>query len=1150
MQTIRQSELFASKDWQVLYQAFTTVNFNASDPTSINQSLRAYIAANYPEDFNDWIESSEFVAIIDLLSWLAGTLAFKTDINAHENFLETAQARESILRLARFLSYNARRNQPATGMLKIMSVSSDSDISDSTGTSLSGVTITWNDPDNPDWFEQFTTVMNDAFVNTNQFGSALKSITYNNITSNLYRINGPMGLNNMAFSSPVGGTSMNFELCNGDFTSLGAFTEQTPDANAAINFYYRNDGNGYGSARTGFFFLFKQGSTMKQDFLINYPVENQILDLTSSGVTQEDIWVQSVSDAGDILLDWTPVPAIFSANITYNPLTNTNRNIFSTISRDQDLASIRFSDGIFGNAPAGNIRVWYRVANGLIYQIKPADLNGIVTTLSYYNKAGVLSHLTVKLALQETVSNSTPRETDAQIAARAPSVYATQNRMVSGEDYNTFPISANLSAKMKAVNRIYSGHSRYVDLNDPTSTYTDVVVTADDGMMYTEQSNIYEEIPLTLNLTASDLVNSTIGGILTNPNVERYVFNDILTRVSENAPLPSIQIANLTTWNQVSSAKFSSSGWFSRDNNYFTVGNLLQFRLPNGDLTWATVSSLTGLPRTSSPSAGVSGPVTLSRNIVSGSVVTKIIPGYVSSLSTTVNAALTARFANTSDLRGFSLWYDPGAANWVIRDELTALNTPSSPTDIIHVLTMEYFSGLMWRVSARGLKMIFESARKVKWYYDASDPAIDLTTGETKIDTVTVLKSNPDLLSSTGAGITNDRVFKLTNLYYYNDGSQEPRRSVIDYSDFDENGSPDDPESFNSLVELPEQQSTLFWQLGESFGQSSYLPIYNINVFTKPASSIADVPNSIRTRAQAPNDTIAFNNGDIVYMLTLDTFYQRANNAWVAQPRLNFRIATGRGPNTAQRWMVLASDQTGVGSGDPFVIMYSTNPLEVAAQGLPSSTYLIQDGSLTFKWKHFTASDHRIDPAITNIVDIFMLTSAYDYAVRLWITNGATLDSIPVPPTELDLRIIMQDYENYKMFSDTIVWRPVRYKYLFGSAAQDINLQATFKVVKLPGATLADGQIKANVIKAINQFFDISLWDFGETFYYTELSAYVHQQLAGQIASIVLVPMSADSNFGDGFEIKCRSDEIFISTAQVTDVQIIKSNTSTNLRIG
>src|SRR4051812_30960478 len=135
-QSIRQSELFAGQDWQVLYRAFTDVNFNASDPPSINRALRAYIQTNYPENFNDWIESSEFVALIDLLSWLAGTLAFKTDINARESFLETAETRESILRLARFISYNPRRNQCAQGLVKIVEVSTDDDVLDGFGTNL------------------------------------------------------------------------------------------------------------------------------------------------------------------------------------------------------------------------------------------------------------------------------------------------------------------------------------------------------------------------------------------------------------------------------------------------------------------------------------------------------------------------------------------------------------------------------------------------------------------------------------------------------------------------------------------------------------------------------------------------------------------------------------------------------------------------------------------------------------------------------------------------------------------------------------------------------------------------------------------------------------------------------------------------------
>lgn len=203
---------------------------------------------------------------------------------------------------------------------------------------------------------------------------------------------------------------------------------------------------------------------------------------------------------------------------------------------------------------------------------------------------------------------------------------------------------------------------------------------------------------------------------------------------------------------------------------------------------------------------------------------------------------------------------------------------------------------------------------------------------------------------------------------------------------------------------------------------------------------------------------------------------------------------------------------------------------------------------LAFKWKHFASNDHRIDPARTNIHDIFVMTSEYDYLTRLWIKSGADPETLPEPPSELDLRLAFEQFEEFRMFSDQIVWRPARYKFLFGNGADD-PLKGKFKVVKVPNSTLSDGEIQSQVIRSINNYFDVNLWDFGETFYFTELAAFIHQQLANVVASVVFVPTFAGSQFGDGFEVRCRSDEIFISTAQVSDVQIIKSNTAPNLRI-
>ena len=86
---------------------------------------------NYPDDFNDFVESSEYVALIDLIAYIAQALSFRVDLNARENFLETAERRNSVLRLARLINYNAKRNQPATGLLKIDSISTTQDVADS-----------------------------------------------------------------------------------------------------------------------------------------------------------------------------------------------------------------------------------------------------------------------------------------------------------------------------------------------------------------------------------------------------------------------------------------------------------------------------------------------------------------------------------------------------------------------------------------------------------------------------------------------------------------------------------------------------------------------------------------------------------------------------------------------------------------------------------------------------------------------------------------------------------------------------------------------------------------------------------------------------------------------------------------------------------
>ena len=50
-----------------------------------------YLRTNYPEDFNDYIESSEYLALIDLIAFLGQNIAFRVDLNARENYLRTCR---------------------------------------------------------------------------------------------------------------------------------------------------------------------------------------------------------------------------------------------------------------------------------------------------------------------------------------------------------------------------------------------------------------------------------------------------------------------------------------------------------------------------------------------------------------------------------------------------------------------------------------------------------------------------------------------------------------------------------------------------------------------------------------------------------------------------------------------------------------------------------------------------------------------------------------------------------------------------------------------------------------------------------------------------------------------------------------------------
>lgn len=201
---------------------------------------------------------------------------------------------------------------------------------------------------------------------------------------------------------------------------------------------------------------------------------------------------------------------------------------------------------------------------------------------------------------------------------------------------------------------------------------------------------------------------------------------------------------------------------------------------------------------------------------------------------------------------------------------------------------------------------------------------------------------------------------------------------------------------------------------------------------------------------------------------------------------------------------------------------------------------------LYFQYRHSSPNNRRIDPSPNNIVDLYILTKAYATEYLAWLQDTTETLTEPIAPTPEVLGTDYSTLENYKTVSDTVIYNPAKFKPIFGSKAE-ASLQATFKVVKSYGVVISDNDVKTSVIAAINTYFDLNNWDFGETFYFSELSAYLHSVLAPNIASISIVPNSATETFGSLLQINAEYNEIIVSAATVDNVQIITAITAAQL---
>lgn len=505
MRTINRAE-----NWERVYEAYQQVNFSAWDFTSIKESLIDYMKLYYPEDFNDFTENSDLIAILELFAYVSEQYAYRNDLNAHENFITIAERKESVLRLAKMLSYNASRNIPARGLVKITSIVTTERVYDSKGNDISNKTIYWNDPNNSNWKEQFTLVVNRVLEQ--EFGTVAPSdrVQVNDIVFELYSLKNDPLLPTLTipFNINVSGNNYPMEVVSSRLNEFGPY-EKRPEKNQRLNFLYLSDGLGDDSENTGFFYLVKQGRLDRREMSFDGVTPNQTFDINVENSNETDVWLNNIDpDTGMIVTgtdvtattrigEWERVDIANSQNVIFNTNPNRNKYEIQTIAQGnrENMFRMIFGDGKFANVPNGTFEVWFRVSANEDLVIPSTSIQNVGSTFSYRDTDNKAQTFSVNFSLTNPIQNSAPAETIDHIRRIAPAVYYTQDRMVNGRDYNDFPLQDNTILKLRAINRTFAGDSKYIHWHDPSEYYENVKIFGNDLAVYFDNYEQVTEVP-------------------------------------------------------------------------------------------------------------------------------------------------------------------------------------------------------------------------------------------------------------------------------------------------------------------------------------------------------------------------------------------------------------------------------------------------------------------------------------------------------------------------------------------------------------------------------------------------------------------------------------------------------------------------------
>ena len=1148
----------SAEAWEKVYEAFDSINFTAFDYDSVKQSLIDYLKIYYKEHFNDFIESSEFIAFLGIFAYFAELLAYRIDVNANENFITTAQRKQSLLKLAKIISYKVSRNIPARGMVKISSISTTEEITDSQGNNLKNVVINWNDPNNANWKEQFFLVLGRS--TTGKIGQPQKAFQIGDVAMQLYSFNNDIGsFRNGVFPYTVdtGLEQFPMEIVPSDIDANGPF-EKEPDANSKMTLIYSSDGVGDSSDYTGFMLFTKQGTLSQISYSFNSTIPNRTLDINLNDINETDVWLQRVDANGSIVEHWEKVEAVNEENLVFNNLKTRKKYEIETLENNR--VRLIFGAGDFSDIPMGDFKIWARQSQNSNVIIQKNKILNQNLNFTYTSSIGRSEQISLTFSSVSVIQNSAASETVDRIRSIAPSTYYAQNRMVNGQDYNSYPLKDQTILKIQTINRTFAGQPKYIDWHDASGNYENVKVFGDDLNLH------YSLAVNTTNSTVSSrsLIDTVIEPILQSTNIQ-----NILTHLSATTPETAGVVSSprnkfiednrkIFTYTDTSGNVHSNvellekteiqgaldRHWYGEPLEYVTINNVVH----------AKISDPIKFPQDDGRIYDEFIPRTIDG-------VTEYPPGDPGSGLQPLSAQpkFGLRYIRNIEMVGNGTIAGITAISPVAGEEVWTLEFSSDKTTIFVTSNKRgsqpaAVTGTQYSLSNTSAPIDFTVTAGDRSFENGDAFIIKLTTNSNGVTVIspiqeTNLSGKWEIIDGVNltAGGTLDAIG--INQLEYNPNSpnaswiiwvemlvSQPTYSVIGYNIH-----------FRELKLIAESESkhTKFWynavdQLLDSDTQNR---VYD-KIKILRSNLGPDGKNLQKTENYDVVGAVKDNNGTVnIYALEV-----------VPSDTQNL-INSGDGtPDN-----ILQFENFSYGKYKYFDLLdpatiYDDIPSAWGPVSFADGSFVdtlgkygryAYRGLLDFMWQHFSPNTNMIDPSVSNIHDAFILTRGYYDNMMAYVSGKSSI--VPTPPTPLELRNSFGYIFDKKMISDTVIMHPGKIRLLFGDMAEP-QLRAKFKVVKLASSTFSDERIKLEVVNIINDYFNINNWDFGMKFYATDLTSIIHQKLATEIATIVPVPVYSVNSFGSLFVIEPGFDEILQSCATISDIEIVTDLTPTVMR--